>query len=101
MTELPKAEDSLPNTMTGSGIDFKMEEEMTGFTIDLNYEMVDKIVFKQLQDSREAFAEDLASINSGIPRNIFVYGNNEEDAAEVQKHIDALDIVLEWFRIPE
>lgn len=74
---------------------------MTGFTIDLNYEMVDKIVFKQLKDSREAFAEDLASINSGVPRNIFVYGNNEEDAAEVQKHIDALDIVLEWFRIPE
>ena len=99
MTELPKAEDSLLNTMTLSGI--KMEEEMTGFTINLNYEMVDKIVFKQLQDSRESFAEDLASINRGASRNIFVYGNNEEDAAEVQKHIDALDIVLEWFRIPE
>jgi len=99
MTELPKAEDSLLNTMMHSGIE--MEKEMTGFTIDLNYEMVDKIVFKQLQDSREAFAEDLACINKGIPRNIFVYDNNEEDASEVQKHIDALDIVLEWFRIPE
>ena len=72
-----------------------------GYTIDLNYEMVDKIVFKQLQDSREAFAEDLAFINSGVSRNIFVWGKDEEDAAEIQKHIDALDVLLEWFRIPE
>jgi hypothetical protein len=99
MKELSMEEDFLQNTTMPSGIE--MEKEMTGFTIDLNYEMVDKIVFKQLQDSREAFAEDLASINRGASRNIFVYGNNEEDAAEIQKHIDALDLVLEWFRIPE
>jgi hypothetical protein len=79
----------------------EMEKEMTGFTIDLDYEMVDKIVFKQLQESRDSFAQDLASIKNGVPRNIFFWGNDEEDAAEIQKHIDALDIVLEWFRIPE
>jgi len=78
-----------------------MEKEMTSFSIDLDYEMVDKIVFKQLQESRDVFAEDLASINSGVSRNIFVWGKDEEDAAEIQKHIDALDVVLEWFRIPE
>jgi hypothetical protein len=99
MKELLMEEDFLQNTTMHFGIE--MEKEMTGFTIDFNYEMVDKIVFKQLQDSREAFASDLEMIKGGSPRNIFVYGNDEEDAAEIQKHIDALDVLLEWFRIPE
>lgn len=74
---------------------------MSGFTIDLNYELVDKIIFKQLQESRNSFAEDLASIKNNIPRNIFFWNNDDADVAEIQKHIDALDVLLEWYRIPE
>lgn len=74
---------------------------MTSVMVELDYETVDKIIFKQLKESRDSFAEDLASIKNNVPRNIFFWGKDDEDAAEIQKHIDALDVLLEWYRIPE
>ena len=71
------------------------------FTIDLDYEMVDKIIFQSLMDTREAFANDLESIKNGKSVNVFHWGDDEADAAEIQKHIDALNVLIEWYRIPE
>jgi hypothetical protein len=71
------------------------------FTIELDYEMVDKIVLKQLQDTRQCYLEDLESIKNGISRHIFVFGDDEADVAEIQKHIDALDLLIEHYWIPE
>jgi hypothetical protein len=65
------------------------------FTIDIDYEMADKIVYKSLKDSRDAFLKDLGSSS-----NVFVYGDPEADDAVIQKHIDALNLLLEWYRIP-
>lgn len=70
------------------------------FTIDLDYEMVDKIIFQQLQDTRNCFTEDLEKIKNGDSVHVFHWGDLEADAAEIQKHIDALDVLLEWYRIP-
>ncbi len=70
------------------------------FTIKLDYEMVDKIVLKELQDTRGCFLEDLDSIKNGNSRNIFVFGDDAADVIEIQKHIDALDILIEHYWIP-
>lgn len=71
------------------------------YTIELDYEMVDKIVFAQLQETRDMFAKDLEEIKNGTSRNIFVWGDDEVDVIEIQKHIDALNLLIEWYRIPE
>lgn len=65
------------------------------FTIDIDYEMADKIVYKSLKDSRDAFLSDL-----GAKSNVFVYNDQEADDAVIQKHIDALNLLLEWYMVP-
>ena len=32
---------------------------------------------------------------------MFVWGVQEEDDAEIQKHIDALELLLKWYATPE
>jgi hypothetical protein len=66
------------------------------FTIDLDWEMVDKIVVKQLMSTRQCFLEDL-----GTKANVFFWDKPEEDDAEIQKHIDAIDLLLTWYATDE
>ena len=69
---------------------------MSKYTIDLSYEMTDQIVVDQLRDTWNTWRRDLGS-NSGI----FVWGDQEADDVEIQKHIDALEIVLKWYSTPD
>jgi hypothetical protein len=62
------------------------------YTIDLNYEMVDEIVVSQLRDTWESFKNDLCNA-----RSVFVRGNQEADDVEIQKHIDAVELMLKWY----
>jgi hypothetical protein len=71
------------------------------FSIDLDYDQVGWIIWNQLVYTRDMFQKDLEEINSGVSRNIFCFGDNKKDLAEIKKHIDALDILIEWYRIPE
>jgi hypothetical protein len=66
------------------------------FSIDLDYEMVDKIIWKGLEESRDSLTKDLGANN-----HVFVWGDQEADDIEIQKHIDALNLIIEWYRIPE
>lgn len=66
------------------------------FTIDLDYEMVDKIVWKGLEETRDSLTKSL-----GGNDHVFVWGDQEADDIEIQKHIDALNLIIEWYRIPE
>lgn len=66
------------------------------FSIDLDYEQVDRIVWKQLEETRDSLIKDLGASN-----HIFVWGDPEADDIEIQKHIDALNLIIEWYRIPE
>ncbi len=69
---------------------------MTKFTVEIDYDMSDKITFDNLKDCRQRFLNDLGQNNS-----VFVWDSPEEDDAEIQRHIDALDIILKWYGTPE
>ena len=71
------------------------------FTIDLDYDMVDKIVYKQLLDTQQNFMKDLADYEAGEERNIFFWEDKESDIAEIQRYIEALDLLIDWYRVVE
>lgn len=65
-------------------------------SFELDWEIVDNIVVGQLLDTWETLKQDL-----GAGKNVFVWGVQEEDDAEIQKHIDALELLLKWYATPE
>ena len=65
---------------------------MSGYKIELTWDMVDNIVVGQLRDTWEGLKADL-----GANKNVFVWGDQEADDAEIQRHIDALEVVLKWY----
>lgn len=69
---------------------------MTKFTVEIDYDMSDKITFDNLKDCRQRFLDDLGQNNS-----VFVWDDPEGDDIEIQRHIDALDVVLKWYGTPE
>ena len=69
---------------------------MTKFTIEIDYDMSDKITFDNLKDCRQRFLDDLGQNNS-----VFVWDDGEADDAKIQRHIDALDVVLSWYGTPD
>ena len=69
---------------------------MSKFTVELDWETVDNIVVGQLQYTWESLKQDL-----GAGKNVFVWGVQEEDDAEIQKHIDAVELLLKWYATPE
>lgn len=69
---------------------------MSGYKIELNWDMVDEIVVGQLRKTYDTLADDL-----GRGRHIFVYGDQEADDAEIQKHIEAFELILKWYATPE
>lgn len=69
---------------------------MSGYKIELNWDMVDDIVVGQLKDTYDCFMKDLER-----PNHVFVYGDHEADRIEIQKRIDALKLMLDWYVTPE
>jgi hypothetical protein len=72
------------------------KSKMSKYTIDLNYEITDQIVVDQLRDTWDTFKGDLGSNSS-----VFVWGDQEADDVEIQKHIDALELVLKCYSTPD
>lgn len=69
---------------------------MSKISVELEWEAVDSIVVSQLRSTWETLKDDL-----GKGRHIFVWGDQEADDAEIQKHIDALEVVLKWYSTPD
>jgi hypothetical protein len=69
---------------------------MSKVTVELDWETVDNVVVGQLRDTRERLKADL-----GAGSWVFVWGDQEADDAEIQKHIDALELILKWYSTPE
>lgn len=69
---------------------------MSGYKIDLTYEMVDHIIVEQLRDTWDTFKGDL-----GANHHIFVWNDQEADDVEIQKRIDALELMLKWYATPD
>jgi hypothetical protein len=69
---------------------------MTKITVELDIEQFDTMVVNELIRTREAFLNDIGNNN-----HVFVYGDQEEDDIEIQKRIDALELLLKWYATPE
>lgn len=63
--------------------------------IELDGEQVSQMVFEDLSLTRECFLEDLESDNPCV-----FSCNSAYDKAMIIKHIEALDIILDWYRAP-
>jgi hypothetical protein len=70
--------------------------KMTKISVELDIDQFDKLVVEELIRTRAQFLNDL-----GANANIFVWGDQEADDAEIQKHIDSLDDLIKWFGTPE
>lgn len=63
--------------------------------IDLDIEDVSRLVYKDLLETRQCFIDDMESDSP------CVFSMNEiYDKMLIQKHIEALDVILEWYRDP-
>jgi hypothetical protein len=69
---------------------------MTKISVELDNEQFDKLVVEELIRTRQTFLDDLGANN-----HVFVWGDQEADDAEIQKHIDSVDQLIKWFGTPE
>jgi hypothetical protein len=69
---------------------------MSKISVELEWETVDSIVVSQLRSTWETLKDDL-----GKRHHIFVWDDQEADDAEIQKHIDALELMLKWYSTPD
>jgi hypothetical protein len=70
--------------------------KMTKITVELDIEQFDTMVVNELIRTREAFLNDIGANN-----HVFVWGDQEVDDIEIQKRIDALELLLKWYATPE
>lgn len=69
---------------------------MSKITVELDWETVDRVVVEQLRSTWENLKND-----QGNQAWVFVWGDQEADDAEIQKHIDAAELLLKWFSTKE
>ncbi len=63
--------------------------------IQLDCEQISRLVYRDLLETRDQFLEDMECDRPSI------FSRNEvADKMLIQKHIDALDVILEWYRDP-
>ena len=69
---------------------------MSKISVELEWETVDSIVVSQLRSTWETLKGNLGN---GVW--VFVWGDQEADDAEIQKRIDALELMLKWYSTPD
>ena len=69
---------------------------MSKISVELDIDQFDKLVVGELIRTREAFLNDIGANN-----HVFVWGDQEADGIEIQKRIDALELLLKWYATPE
>jgi len=69
---------------------------MSKISVELDWETVDSIVVEQLRSTRESLKND-----QGNKAWVFVWGDQEADDAEIQKYIDATELLLKWYSTQE
>ena len=74
---------------------------MSKFTIDIDYELVDKITAQSLIETYQNFKDRISEIEAGGRPAIFEWEDIEHDKVEIQKRIDALELLLDWYCTPD
>ena len=73
---------------------------MSKFTIDVDYELADKITAQNLLETYQNFKDRISEIEAGGRPAIFEW-EVQADRVEIQKRIDALKLLLEWYCTPD
>lgn len=68
---------------------------MSSLTISIEEDLADKIVVDALCLQRELWKNDLGAGNA-----VFAWDDQEQDDEELQKHIDAAELLLKWYAPP-
>lgn len=64
-------------------------------SIQLDCEQISRLVYDDLLETRDRFLQDMEADGPAVFSMNEVY-----DKMQIQKHIDALDVILEWYRDP-
>lgn len=64
-------------------------------SIDLDLDQISRLVYNELLETRDCFLQDMEADGPAVFSMNEVY-----DKMQIQKHIDALDVILEWYRDP-
>jgi len=67
--------------------------------IEINEELgkiIDRLTVMNLQDMQDNLITSYENTLNGIPQNSFVINNPEEDAFEISRRIEAVDMILSW-----
>lgn len=64
-------------------------------SIQLEHDQINRMVYNELLETRNQFLEDIELDNPAIFSCNEIY-----DKMLIQKHIEALDLILEWYRDP-
>ena len=77
-----------------SDIDVEIEEDDL---LDALSKLKRGILLSELRDFRDCRIDDYLSVKDGVSRSIYVHGDLEQDAFEISRRIEALDIILDEY----
>jgi len=61
--------------------------------------IVDSILVSELKSFRDRRIDDYRSVKDGVSRSIYVYGDLEQDAFEISRRIEAIDMILDEYTV--
>ena len=64
--------------------------------LEIEDEFADKITYQSLFDTRNG----LIDYYHDEKANVFVYGDHEADKKRILEHIEAIELLMEWFGVP-
>ena len=71
------------------------------YKIELTIDQVDEILVNELKETRSRFLEDIEEIKGGNLVNCFFFNDALKDITEMERHVDALDVLISWYGVPE
>lgn len=78
-----------------NGLKPSTKETKMQVVIELDCEQLSRLVFNDLQETLLAFLEDMEADSPAIFSCNEIY-----DKMLIQKHIEALELILDWYREP-
>ena len=78
-----------------NGLKLNLKGTKMQVAIQLDCAQISRMVFAELQETREQFLEDMECDRPAVFSHNEIY-----DKMQIQKHIDALDLILDWYRDP-
>lgn len=81
--------------MNMNGLKPSMKVTKVQVVIDMDSEQISNLVFNELKETLFQFEEDMEKDKPGIFSMNEIY-----DKMQIQQHIDAILLLLEWYRVP-